>query len=131
MSSINPLFLSQLGAENAQGAVQVNMDENQGVKDCDDNQLALSWHQVGTKLALSQSEVYSILRFCEEAQTLLELLTLMRLKDRTKFRKKYLYPLLEFGAIQLTIPDKPKSKNQKYRLTAKGLQLKELLEKNK
>jgi ATP-dependent DNA helicase RecG len=75
--------------------------------------------------------VYSILRFCEEAQTLLELLTLMRLKDRTKFRKKYLYPLLEFGAIQLTIPDKPKSKNQKYRLTAKGLQLKKSLEKNK
>jgi hypothetical protein len=54
MTSINPLFLSQLGAENAQGAVQVNMAENQGVKDCDDNQLALSWHQVGTKSALSQ-----------------------------------------------------------------------------
>lgn len=111
--------------------MQDNTTENQDIKDCDSNQLALSWHQVSTKLALSQSEVYSILKFCKDSQILLELLKLMHLKDRTKFRKKYLYPLLEFGAIQLTVPDKPKSKNQKYRLTEKGLQLKELLEKNK
>lgn len=35
------------------------------------------------------------------------------------------------GDIPLIIPDKPNSQHQKYRLTAKGLQLKELLEKNK
>ena len=35
------------------------------------------------------------------------------------------------GDIPLIIPDKPNSQHQKYRLIAKGLQLKELLEKNK
>ena len=45
----------------------------------------------------------------------------MGLTDRTKFRRKYIHPLLEAGILELTIPEKPNSQNQKYRLTAKGL----------
>ena len=41
---INPHFLSQLGAENVQDTMQDNTTENQDIKDCDSNQLALSWH---------------------------------------------------------------------------------------
>ena len=42
------------------------------------------------------------------------------LKDREHFRKTYLLPAINAGLIEMTIPDKPKSRLQKYRLTEKG-----------
>lgn len=42
------------------------------------------------------------------------------LSDREHFRKIYVQPALDLDLIELTIPDKPKSSNQKYRLTEKG-----------
>jgi Fic family protein len=44
------------------------------------------------------------------------------LKDDEHFRKAYLLPALEAGLIEMTIPDKPRSSKQKYRLTDKGRQ---------
>ncbi|GKT06872.1 hypothetical protein DSTSK_01770 [Desulforhabdus sp. TSK] len=44
------------------------------------------------------------------------------LKDNEHFRKAYLLPALEAGLIEMTIPDKPRSSKQKYRLTDKGCQ---------
>jgi len=46
----------------------------------------------------------------------------LRLKDDEHFRKVYLIPALEAGLIEMTIPDKPRSSKQKYRLTDKGRQ---------
>ncbi|RKX26407.1 MAG: ATP-dependent DNA helicase, partial [Candidatus Zixiibacteriota bacterium] len=40
--------------------------------------------------------------------------------DRTKFRHQVLNPLLEAGLIEMTIPDKPRSSKQRYRLTERG-----------
>jgi ATP-dependent DNA helicase RecG len=42
------------------------------------------------------------------------------LKDAEHFRKHYLVPTLAAGLIEMTLPDKPNSRLQKYRLTAKG-----------
>lgn len=42
------------------------------------------------------------------------------LKDDEHFRKAYLLLALEAGLIEMTIPDKPRSSKQKYRLTEKG-----------
>jgi len=56
-----------------------------------------------------------------------ELQDIMELKDRKNFRENYLKPALEQGLIAMTIPDKPNSKLQRYRLTDKGLErLKEM-----
>ena len=49
-----------------------------------------------------------------------ELMQVMGLKDRVNFKRIYLDPALADGLIEMTIPDKPNSRLQKYRLTAKG-----------
>jgi len=45
------------------------------------------------------------------------------LKDDEHFRKAYLLPASDGGLIEMTIPDKPRSSKQKYRLTDKGRQV--------
>ena len=46
-----------------------------------------------------------------------ELQKVMGINDISHFRESYLTPALEQGLLEMTLPDKPKSKNQKYRLT--------------
>ena len=44
----------------------------------------------------------------------------LKLKNDEHFRKSYLLPALKAGLIEMTIPDKPTSSKQKYRLTMAG-----------
>ena len=52
-----------------------------------------------------------------------ELMAVLGLSHRPTFRQNYLHPALEAGLIEMTIPDKPRSRNQKYRLTVRGREL--------
>ncbi len=44
------------------------------------------------------------------------------LKDSRHFRQTYLLPALAAGVIEMTIPEKPRSPNQRYRITSLGLE---------
>jgi Fic family protein len=44
-----------------------------------------------------------------------ELMSLLELKHRPTFRQNYLHPALEAGLIEMTLPDAPNSRNQRYR----------------
>lgn len=57
-----------------------------------------------------------------------ELMYLLGLKHAGNFRDNYLYPAIEKGYIEMTLPETPKSKKQEYRLTVKGQELKKQLE---
>ncbi|GHT15788.1 hypothetical protein AGMMS4956_16550 [Bacteroidia bacterium] len=61
-----------------------------------------------------------------------EIQSALKLLNRENFRLNYLKTALEQGVIEMTIPDKPNSKLQKYRLTPLGLEMKNrLLSKSK
>jgi hypothetical protein len=42
------------------------------------------------------------------------------LRDRKSFFERYLKPALALGLLEMTVPDKPNSRLQKYRLADKG-----------
>lgn len=45
----------------------------------------------------------------------LELMGLLKIQTRVTLQKTYLKPAIEIGVVEMTMPDKPTSKNQKYR----------------
>ena len=57
--------------------------------------------------------------------------SLIGIKHRTYFRSTYIKPALDEGYIEFTLPNEKQSKLQKYRLTAKGMALKEKLKDKK
>ena len=64
--------------------------------------------------AMHDEKLSKLVDACEEPKTRDEMMKFLGLANRDHFRKAYLKPLLESGRIKMTIPDKPKSKNQKY-----------------
>lgn len=58
--------------------------------------------------------IISLLEFCSIARTRDEMQEYFGVSSREYFRKNILKPLLEAKQLVMTIPDKPKSKYQKY-----------------
>ena len=79
--------------------------------------------QVGTKLGLSWDEVERLLSFCSKEQAIFNIQRQFKWTNRTKFRNKYINPLLQEGLLKMTAPDKPQSSKQRYVITEKGKQV--------
>ncbi len=103
-----------------------------------------SWDQVGTKLRLSREQVSKrhlelgeqvseqvFEQVSEQVKRLLyaisngkystqELMVKLNIKHRPTFLYNYLKPALERDLVEMTIPNKPRSSRQRYRLTDKG-----------
>ena len=56
----------------------------------------------------------NILKFCTIARSRAEIVEFCGFKSRSQFMTRYLTPLIESKKLRMTIPDKPKSKKQKY-----------------
>ncbi|MEO5344580.1 MAG: cell filamentation protein Fic, partial [Gammaproteobacteria bacterium SHHR-1] len=68
--------------------------------------------QVAQLLALLQTKMTDMDRESLQAA--------LGLADRKSFRERYLKPALADGLIEMSLPDKPNSPLQKYRLTERG-----------
>jgi len=79
--------------------------------------------QVPHKYPTSTPQVLQLLKALEGEMDRNTLQKTLKLKDRFHFREAYLLPALEDGLIEMTIPDKPRSSKQKYRITEKGCEV--------
>ena len=72
--------------------------------------------QVGREGAGSSKYVKRMLEKMEydTPYTSNEIMVLLGLRSKETLRRNYLNPAIEEGLIQMTVPDKPNSKNQRY-----------------
>ena len=83
------------------------------------NAVTSSTPQVSPQVTPQVGELLAAIRY-EMGREALQ--SALGLSDRKSFRERYLKPALTDGLIEMTIPDKPNSRLQKYRLTDKGRQ---------
>jgi predicted HTH transcriptional regulator len=69
-------------------------------------------------------QVESLISIMDKEYSRADLMQKLNLTHREYFRAEYIQKAVEQGIIELTIPDKPKSSKQKYRLTQKGKSIK-------
>ena len=86
--------------------------------------------EVGPNLVPSLSQVcpksvpssvfFHLLGIAHDKASIEDLMKVTGQANRTRFRKAVLRPLLDADILEMTIPDKPQSSKQKYRLTKRG-----------
>jgi Fic family protein len=69
-------------------------------------------------------QVLELLRVVKSEASRAELQEVLGLRDRKSFFERYLRPALGLGLMEMSIPDKPNSRLQKYRLTERGRRVK-------
>ena len=57
---------------------------------------------------------------CVTERPIFDLMDIVGRTSRTTFGNSALKPLMQTGLIEMTIPEKPQSSNQKYRITDMG-----------
>lgn len=66
-------------------------------------------------------QVAAVLDAAQQPRSREELQRILALKDRMHFQKTYIEPLLTARWLEMTIPDKPRSRLQRYRTTTASL----------
>ena len=71
-------------------------------------------HQVNRQKPRLTKEQQDIVNFCSVPRSAKEILDRKGLYNQSRARKKYILPLVEMGVLEMTIPENPNDKNQKY-----------------
>ena len=62
----------------------------------------------------TNSDETSLLEFCRTPRSRQEIADHLKIKATPYMMNKYVLPLIEKGLLLMTIPDRPRSRNQKY-----------------
>ncbi len=104
-------FLVELPVHSQMPGVQAQDQAHDGDHDGD--------HDGGHDLSATEQRV--LLALAVESKNTAHLATELGYSGRTRNVRDALAKLIQFGLVVLTIPDKPRSKNQKMRITERGL----------
>ena len=74
-------------------------------------------------------QVSILVRALDGERTRSEIQQILDLRDRTHLATKYLAPAIADGLVEMTLPTKPRSSKQRYRLTILGRSLQDRLRK--
>ena len=90
------------------------------------------WRKPGEVTGEVTGEVERVVLVLEGEMRRAEIQEALGLRHEDYFREAYLTPALQADCVAMTLPDKPRSSRQKYRLTPKGLALRaKLLKKGR
>ncbi len=112
---------------------QVNNADKQGFSDSTEQVTAstehvtdhVTIHDTDHVTIHDREQVIKLILALDEELSRLEIMNKLKLTNRAYFVSDFIQPAINEGLIEMTLPDKPQSKQQKYRLTAKGKALKE------
>ena len=79
--------------------------------------------KLSKKVTKSLTKLIGLIDFLKDEKYRHEILSFLDLDNQTKNFATNIKPLIEYGIIEMAIPDKPNSRLQKYRLTEKGKKL--------
>ena len=107
-----------------QVTAQVKTNKFFNEKSNDNNDLEILTEKTKDLTAQVTAQVIAqVVLYCREPRATKEIMGILGLKHWKTFRSNYLQPLLDDEWLEMTIPDKPTSSKQKYRLTVKGQEL--------
>jgi hypothetical protein len=115
----------QTGQAAPQATQQVAMQDNGLIAKAFSEFVAALASQTGQATGQATGQVAgqaanALLNFFTTLRTAKEIQDFLGLSHRETFLNNYLNPAIEAGLLERTIPEKPTSPNQRYRLTAKG-----------
>ena len=107
-----------------QVTVQVTIQDNHSDNEADNEKNTVTPVQDTVQVTIQVTvQVENMVKILKGIMSGVEMMKLLKLNNRAHFHLDYLQPAIKEGLVEMTIPDKPKSRFQKYKLTEKGMKL--------
>ena len=101
----------ETGANNQEGIQETNQES---VQESNQEGNQESNQEKIRKSALTKAQ-RDVVNYCSVPRTAQEILARLGLSNQSINRKRHIQPLLDMGVLEMTIPEKPNDRNQKYR----------------
>ena len=105
----------ELGADVRESNEEGNQETHQETHQEMHQETHQETHQEKVRKPQLTKEQQDIVNFCSVPRSAKEILERKGLYNQSRARKKYIQPLLDMGVLEMTIPENPKDRNQKYR----------------